>query len=200
MTEASYRAFAPEFEIRKAVANPAHAGRIVDGIAVPYGRAQRINDHLTEQFAMGAFSHQVNAANRVKFAREHMAMGGALIGRGLEMSEDAAGLRTSFLVSRTATGEETLALIEDGALDELSIGFYERARGNRTLPDGTVERVKADLFEVAAVLEGAYGRGAKVTATRAAEQAESDLDKRAREENARRLAQARALYADMLSA
>lgn len=201
-TAAIYRSVTPEFEIRAAVANPAHAGRVVDGLAVPYNRTQRIDANLTERFMPGAFAHQVDpgAAQRVKFAREHMALGGALIGRVLELTEDPAGLRASLLVSRTAAGEETLALIADGALDELSIGFYERPRGNRTAPDGVVERHKADLFEIASVLEGAYGRGAKVTGTRSAEDDDGapvvELDADA----IRRLDRARALLAGLVPA
>lgn len=166
MTELLYRSFVPELEIRSA-ANGGD-GRTVDGLAVPFGRPQRISRDLTEQFARGVFNHQLAAAHRVKFSREHLRLGGVLLGRALELRDDTAGLWGAFRVSKTEAGDETLALIEDGALDELSVGFRERPRGNRTLSDGTVERIKADLFEVSVVLAGAYGQSAKVAAVRAA--------------------------------
>ncbi|MBL8926323.1 MAG: HK97 family phage prohead protease [Pseudonocardia sp.] len=156
------RAFTPELEIRSAAKGG--DGRTVEGIAVPYGRRQRITADLTEQFARGAFSHQLGAPNRVRFTREHMAYGGAVIGKAIELRDDAAGLWGAWRVSATAVGDETLELLRDGVLDELSVGFRERQQ--RRLPDGTIERTKADLVEVSVVLQGAYGRGATVSAVR----------------------------------
>lgn len=162
-----YRSVAPDLELRKDVANPDHAGRVVEGIAVPYGVPCRINESLVEQFAPGVVRHQMSAAHRVHFTRDHLALGGVLIGRALELRDDARGLWGSFLVSRTQEGLDTLELLRDGALDELSVGFRERPRGQRTLPSGVVERTQVDLFEVSVVRRGAYGRGATVKALRA---------------------------------
>lgn len=159
------RSFTPELEIR--AASKGGDGRTIEGIAVPYGRRQRIDSTLTEQFARGAFNAQLGAANRVRFTREHMAYGGALIGRAVELRDDAAGLWGAWRVSATPAGDETLTLVEDGVLDELSIGFRERQ--NRRLEDGTIERVTAHLVEVSLVLQGAYGRGALVSAVREAQ-------------------------------
>jgi HK97 family phage prohead protease len=157
------RSFAPQLEIRSAAKGG--DGRTIEGIAVPYGSPQRIDATLVEQFARGAFNAQLNAPNRVRFSREHMAHGGALIGRAVELRDDAAGLWGAWRVSATPAGDETLTLVEDGVLDELSIGFRERQ--NRRLSDGTIERSTAHLVEVSLVLEGAYGRGALVEAVRA---------------------------------
>lgn len=157
------RSFTPQLEIRAAAKGG--DGRTIEGIAVPYGQKQRIDDTLTEVFARGAFNAQLNAPNRVRFTREHMAHGGALIGRAVELRDDAAGLWGAWRVSATPAGDETLTLVEDGVLDELSIGF--RTRQDRRLPDGTIERRTAHLVEVSLVMEGAYGRGALVEAVRA---------------------------------
>lgn len=157
------RSFTPQLEIRSA--GKGGDGRTIVGIAVPYGQKQRIDPTLTEQFARGAFNAQLNAPNRVRFTREHMAHGGTLIGRAVELRDDAAGLWGAWRVSATPAGDETLTLVEDGVLDELSIGF--RSRQDRRLPDGTVERTTAHLAEVSLVMEGAYGRGAVVAALRA---------------------------------
>lgn len=163
MTEL-FRSFRPELEVRSAAKGG--DGRTIVGIAVPYGTRQRIDHSLVEQFARGAFDHQIRAAHRVPFAREHMALGGTLIGKTVELRDDAAGLYGEWRVSKTAAGEETLELVRDGALTDLSIGFRERQ--NRRLPDGTVERTSADLREVSVVMEGAYGANAVVAEVRQA--------------------------------
>ena len=131
---------------------------------MPYRQRQRIDATLVEMFAPGAFTHQLRAAHRVHFARDHLVLGGTLIGKTIELRDDPAGLWGSWRVSKTPVGEETLTLVADGVLDELSVGF--RARKDRTEPDGTVVREKADLVEVAVVLEGAYGRGALISGVR----------------------------------
>ena len=169
MTDTLIRTFSPDLEVRKAAQGG--DGRTVVGIAVPYAKPQRIDERLTEQFAAGAFKHQIRAAHRVKFAREHLSLGGSLIGRLDVMRDDVAGLYIEARVARTPLGDETLALLADGALSDLSIGF--RARQDRRLPGNVIERVTADLREVSVVLEGAYGEGALVAAVRSAdEQAE----------------------------
>lgn len=166
-----YRSFQPDLEIRSTARGG--DGRTVVGIAVPYGHPQRIDHELTEQFAMGSFAHQVDAGQRannsyrVKFTRNHMSQGGTLIGKTMLLREDAAGLYGEWRVSATPTGDETLELLRDGVLTDLSIGF--RSRQDRRLPGGVTERVKADLVEVSVVLEGAYGEAALVSAVRSSE-------------------------------
>lgn len=161
-----YRSYVPDLEIRSA-ANGGD-GRTVVGLAVPYNTPQRIDSRLTEQFARGAFNKQLEAAHRIPFAREHMALGGALIGKTLVLRDDAAGLYGEWRISKTAVGDETLELIKDGVLSHLSIGF--RSRQDRKLSNGVVERVTADLREVSVVLEGAYGENATVEEVRALEE------------------------------
>lgn len=157
------RSFAPDLEIRSSAKGG--DGRTVEGLAVPYGQEQRIDSTLVECFARGSFSAQLAAPNRVRFTRDHMSQGGALIGRAVELRDDAAGLWGAFRVSNTPAGDETLELLKDGVLDELSIGF--RTRQDRRLPNGTIERVTAHLVEVSVVMEGAYGEGALVSGVRA---------------------------------
>ena len=162
------RTFAPLLEVRSSAKGG--DGRTIEGIAVPFLRRQRIDASLTEQFAPGAFDHQIRAqaGHRIAFTRDHMSQGGTLIGRATELRNDALGLWGAFRVSATAAGDETLALVADGALSELSVGF--RAQKDHREPDGTVTRVRADLVEVSVVLAGAYGDGATIMAVRAADQ------------------------------
>lgn len=161
MTDPSafYRTFRPDLEIRST-----GGGRTIVGIAVPWRVPSQITDTLREEFIEGAFDHQLRALQRVRFAREHVDLGGTLIGATRELRNDAAGLYGEWWVSRTPIGDETLELVKDGALSDLSIGFTERQ--NRHAPDGTVQRVTADLFEVAVTLEGAYGQLAGVGGVR----------------------------------
>jgi HK97 family phage prohead protease len=159
MIEMHYRSFAPDLEVRSS-----GDGRTIYGIAVPYNAPTRIDRDLVEQFARGAFNHQLDRPQRVKFAREHMLLGGELIGAASLLRDDAAGLYVELRAARTPKGDETLELVKDGALNELSIMFAEAK--NRRLAGGVVERVVADLREVAVVMEGAYGELASAVGVR----------------------------------
>jgi HK97 family phage prohead protease len=145
-----YRSYQPDLEVKSG-----GDGRTIYGIAVPFNAPTRIGPDLVEQFSRGAFNHQLAAPQRVKFAREHMALGGELIGAASVLRDDPAGLYGEWRVSRTPTGDATLELVRDGALDQLSIAF--RSRQHQIMPGGVVNRTKADLSEVAVVLAGAYG-------------------------------------------
>ena len=130
MSEFLYRSFSPDLQVRAG-----GDGRTIYGIAVPYNAPTRIDDTLVEQFARGAFNHQLREPARVKFSREHAMLGGTLIGAASLLRDDAAGLYTELRASRTPTGDETLELVKDGALGELSIMFMERQnRRQASLP------------------------------------------------------------------
>lgn len=162
------RSFEPLLELR----SPAKGGdgRTIDGIAVPYLRRQRIDENLVEQFHPGAFDHQIREGrptHPVFFTRDHLAHGGRVIGKALELRNDSRGLWGAFRVSATAEGDETLALVGDGVLSQLSVGFRAAPGGDFIEPDGTVTRTRADLREVSIVLAGAYGEAAEILAVRA---------------------------------
>lgn len=151
-------------------------GRTIFGIAVPWERWIDVygDGWLYESFRSGTFDHQMNALSRIKAADRHMYRGGKLIGVTTLMRNDVEGLYWEGRASKTPDGDNALVLADDGALDQLSVGFRERAGGNEfRLDDETglemknwVIRVKADLFEVAMVPEGAYDDGATVGGTR----------------------------------
>lgn len=164
-TELIRRAFDVELELRSAGTGP-DKGRIVHGRAVPYGVPQYIYDGLTEEFVRGAFDHQLRAANRIRLAREHVQLGGTMIGALRELDDRADGLYFSAKVSKTPVGDETLELVHDKALREVSIGFRERPHGNKRTEHNVLQRVAADLFEVALVTEGAYGEQAELAGVR----------------------------------
>jgi hypothetical protein len=154
-----YRSFTPDLQVRST-----GDGRTVYGIAVPYNAPTRIHADLTEQFARGAFNHQLRDPQRVRFSREHAMLGGEVIGAATTLRDDAAGLYVELRASKTPKGDETIELIKDGAINQLSVHFEERQ--NRRLRGNIVERVRANLKEVAAVMEGAYGELAAAAGVR----------------------------------
>jgi HK97 family phage prohead protease len=143
-------------------------GRTVYGIAVPYNAPQYIHDGLTEEFVRGVFSHQLKAAHRVRAAREHVQLGGVMVGACRVLEERDEGLYFEARVSNTASGNDTLELIRDGALRQVSIGFRERPGGSVRTNTGSIQRTGADLFEIAFVMEGAYGELAELAGVRSA--------------------------------
>lgn len=161
------RTFEGELELRSS--NNGGDGRTVFGRAVPYNAPQFIYDGLTEEFVRGAFDHQLRAANRVRIAREHVQLGGDLIGAARSLDDRTDGLWFEGRVSKTPTGDETLELINDKALRQISIGFRERPHGNRRTAQNVIQRTAADLFEIAFVMEGAYGELAEVAGVRSAQ-------------------------------
>lgn len=161
MTENLFRSFTPDLMVRSG-----GDGRTICGIVVPWNAPTRIDDSLVEQFARGAFNHQLPKPSRIKLSREHALLGGAIIGAGTVMRDDASGQYMELRASHTPAGDETLELVKDGAMDQLSVMFRERQ--NRRLAGGITERVKADLVEVAVVMNGAYGDLATVTGVRSA--------------------------------
>lgn len=140
-------------------------GRTLAGIVVPWDRPTKINDHLEEEFVRGAFGRQLRDPGRIPLAREHLPHGGQLIGKVTMLRDDAKGLYAEARVAATALGEETLALLREGALDHWSIGFREVQ--NSRSATGVVQRRKATMTELAIVMQGAYGDGAKVGSMRA---------------------------------
>ena len=137
--------------------------RTICGICVPYDKPQKINNALTEVFRHGAFANVTRAAHRVKMLVGHDSR--ALpIGRATLLREDANGLYGEFRISKTARGDEILALCEDGALNQLSVGFQPLK--DRRMADGTIERISAHLAEVSLVTFGAYGEAASIVGVR----------------------------------
>lgn len=149
-------------------------GRTIHGIAVPWDYPVRVDERLNEEFAPGTFNHQIPVvrAGRVGFEREHVQLGGTLIGPVREIKNDAAGLYFEARASHTPAGDETLELVRDGALRDISVGFRERRNGQVMRNDpkfgDVTRRTKADLIGIAVVRSGAYGAGAQITGTRAA--------------------------------
>jgi uncharacterized protein len=145
-------------------------GRTFEGIAVPWEVETDLDGYEVEVWSRGSFNHQVRAANRVSAAYGHIPLGGSLIGSLRSMRDDAAGLFVSGRISDVPDGNTALTLMTDKALRELSIGFYRVPGGDtvtRRNDYGILRRyTKANLFEVAIVPMGQYGRKAAVSGLR----------------------------------
>lgn len=149
-------------------------GRTVIGRIVPYNVRQQITPNLVEMFRAGSAAHHVANPRRMRFAHEHVKLGGKVIGRATELREDAGGPIGYLRASATPAGDEALELVRDGVIDELSIGFH--AVTDKRHPDGLVERVRVNILETALVLQGAYGQGARIQGLRSAEDGQDVAD------------------------
>lgn len=149
----------------------------VFGTVVPYERRVELVTNIFEEFAPGAFSVQASAPDqwsRVKLLIGHD-KGGVPLGRAMDMRE-GDGLQCRFqmnmrMVNETERGREAWLALENGDLDEFSVGFRSVTRTGtitKALGAGQVllRRVKAHLAEVSLVPYGAYGREAAVLSVR----------------------------------
>ena len=141
-------------------------GRTIVGCAVPFDKPTDVGGYR-EQFTRGAFARTIaeRGAGRVKVLAQHAASVNP-IGRAVVLREDPAGLHVELKISRTQLGDECLALVADGALDGLSIGF-QPLRAVHNPSTGVVERTEVRLDEISLVSFPAYD-GARVLAVRAA--------------------------------
>lgn len=91
------------------------------GIVAPYGVEGEIAPKLWEVFERGAFAAAVNAPGRIKvMSPDHT---GVVIGHATELRDQATGLEGTFRISRTIAGLDTLTLLRDDVLTELSCEF-----------------------------------------------------------------------------
>jgi HK97 family phage prohead protease len=161
MSERLHRAHRADLEVRS-------DGRTIVGIAVPFDEETTIAERgrsYVEVFRRGAFARTIaeRGAERVKLLALHD-RDTLPLGRATALREDPSGLYIEARVSDTRAGDEVLALVRDGALDALSVGF--RPMRDRWNPERThVERLEVSLAEVSVVPWGAFA-GAVITGVR----------------------------------
>ena len=151
-------------------------GRTLVMRAVPYEYPIDLGPGVREVFTRGAFDHQVrggaSAAGRIKLTLSHPkptdVLTNSLIGSLTRMEDRADGLHVEARMASTTVANEALTLVNDGLLDQVSIGFLDQ--GTVTQSDGGVKlfrRQKAHMDHLALLAgNGAYGDGAKVLAVR----------------------------------
>lgn len=96
----------------------------------------------------GAFQKSLEAGGKVRFLFAHDAA--QVLGRPLELKEDAQGLWGRFRISKTRLGQDVHTLLTDGALDSFSIGFIARDF-DRDEKAGVRNLKAVDLLEVSLV-------------------------------------------------
>ena len=135
------------------------AQREIDVLAVPYNRPLPAWDprhgRYLEAHAPGSFDGIERRANRVKVLRNHDLE--RPVGRAKAFNtREASGLLATLSVSKTAAGDETLALAEDGVL-EVSIGFAAMPDGEQWNQDRSeVLRTRSFLGEISFVTFGQF--------------------------------------------
>ena len=134
-------------------------GRTLVGPLLPWGVEARVLDRgrlVVETFERGALADA--NPGRIPLTATHPKDAGTLpIGRLVELEEREDAAWMAARVSRTAAGDEVLALVADGVGLGLSIGFREIDGGSRWSADRTrVTRTRALLDHVAVVRIPAY--------------------------------------------
>jgi uncharacterized protein len=93
-------------------------GRTVEGYAASFNNTDLVGDIIHK----GAFSKTLaERGNKVRFLWQHDRA--EPLGRPIEMHEDDRGLFIKAIVSDTSRGRDALALLRDGAISGLSIGY-----------------------------------------------------------------------------
>lgn len=146
------------FLIRAIASDLSVEGRTIVGLAVPFERVSTVCDGpgqrpYKEAFRRGAFMRTIaERGDRVKAHVEHQDQR-LPIGRAVHLEERANGLETHLRVSATSDGNDVLALVRDGVLSGLSIGF----RPIRHSDEGGVKyRTEVALNEISVVDRPAY--------------------------------------------
>lgn len=138
-------------------------GRTVDMRIVPYGETIAHNDgeegdygrrQYREQFAHGAFTHQLRAANRVLVNFEHEEGIRGVIGHGKALLERDDALYGSVKIHESPEGDKVLMLVREKVLGGVSIEF--RPTQSVRTADGIIKRVKAHLSNIALTRFNAY--------------------------------------------
>ena len=133
-------------------------GSTLEGVAVPFGQVIDTWDG-GETFDASCVFDGVESA---KLCYQH----GELIGRITNADSRADGLHITARISDTQLGRDVVALLRDGALDSLSVGFIPVE--SEIDKDGVTHRKRVRLLETSVVSWPAY-EAAKITSQRSAD-------------------------------
>ena len=111
--------------------------RTFSGYASIFGNIDSYGDVVMK----GAFTQTIKErASRIKVMYNHM----WAIGKAVELEETDRGLWVKGFISDTPRGNEVLTLMNDGAIDEMSIG-YESIKSDREQRDGKDVRLLREI-------------------------------------------------------
>jgi len=154
------RGFLTDLEIRSG-----GDGRTVHGIVVPYGQVARVSDggpSYKEAFQRGAFAKSIASRGErpVPLLAQHDSRQFA-VGRSVEFTDTAEGLRGAFRMLNSRPGNDALEAATEGVVS-FSVGFGPIAD---RMDGGVKVRTEAKLSEVSLVTFPAY-EGATVSGVR----------------------------------
>lgn len=137
-----------------------------DGVIEGYASTFNVIDSYGEMVAPGAFKATIAGLKRAKRGLKMLWQHDSHqpIGIWDDLEEDAKGLRVvgRLLKDTVAKAAEAYALIREGALDELSIGYRELESAPHPDQRGVTILKKLDLREVSPVTFGALGQAARI--------------------------------------
>lgn len=121
-----------------------------EGIIEAYASTFNGVDSYGDTIRPGAFTKTVaergpSGSRKIKTLLNHDAWGGLPVGVPQAMTEDAYGLLTSTKMSATQTGRDIYTLAQEGAISELSIGYWPV---KFTYADETQTGYRRELLEV----------------------------------------------------
>jgi len=153
-----------------------YEGRTVEGYASVFGNLDLGRDIVEP----GAFAKTlVERGNKVRFLWQHDQR--EPIGRPIEMREDDHGLFIKAIVSDTGRGRDALALLRDGAISGLSIG-YDAIPGATEYTKGadgeSVRLLKELRLWEFSLVSMPMNEEATVTALKAADPAPTDAERK----------------------
>lgn len=114
------------------------AKREVTGYASIFGNVDRVGDIVLP----GAFAKTLREdlpAGRIEVKRNHKRK----VGHPVHAEEDTKGLLTVSKIDRTPIGDRTLAQIEDGEIDAMSIGYVAEQKGYLSRGGERIRQIKA---------------------------------------------------------
>lgn len=137
---------------------------VITGVAAKYNTPVQRGRELFEVLMPGMFKAQVKAPNRVAVLWQHDTE--SPIGRATDFNDTATELNFKALISRNADipeARKAMALLEEGIVDEISVGFGWGTWEEKHKDDGLyIEHTKGILREFSVVTFGALGRDARV--------------------------------------
>lgn len=137
-----------------------------DGVIEGYASTFNVIDSYGEMVAPGAFKASIAGLQKAKRGLKMLWQHDSHqpIGIWDSLEEDAKGLRVvgRLLKDTVAKAAEAYALIKEGALDELSIGYRELESAPHPDQRGVTILKKLDLREVSPVTFGALGQAARI--------------------------------------
>lgn len=168
MSEVQFRSFSLER------ASLDDDGRTIEMQAIPWDTEAAIGPDVVESFDRHSFDAQLRAANRVPLTLGHPKPGMKItdthIGRLTDMEARKSGLWVRARAATSTTARETMTLVNDGVLEEVSVGFIDMRTERENRDDGTrhMRRMAARLDHLAIVPAGNFGEKAKILAVREA--------------------------------